>query len=163
MCIHRIGAGRRNICSAVLLAPLHSARKEILPRDPSSVFPGIAGRWRRSPFFHQSPPPQPEFVSVQRSESSFHFPPGAQQTYPIGRRGRFLLDAHLRPLGHSKSMAYSVNGTACGAVSSTNVGLLALRRRAGTPLSRLFSPMLVQAQRCATGYIPCCRANSIAA
>src|SRR5579863_7985760 len=47
----------------------------------------------------------------------------------------------LRPLGHSKSTAYSANGSTCGAVSSTNVGLLALRRRAGTPPSRLFSPM----------------------
>src|SRR6516165_2839510 len=47
----------------------------------------------------------------------------------------------LRPLGHSNSMAYSANGAPCGAVSSTNVGLLALRRRAGTPPSRLFSPM----------------------
>src|SRR5580658_5591233 len=47
----------------------------------------------------------------------------------------------LWPLGHSKSMAYSANGTACGSVSSTNVALLALRRRVGTPPSRLFSPM----------------------
>src|SRR6202040_406764 len=47
----------------------------------------------------------------------------------------------LRPLGHSKSMAYSVNGTACGAVSSTNVALLALRRRGKPPPSRFFSPM----------------------
>src|SRR6478672_5164741 len=47
----------------------------------------------------------------------------------------------LRPLGHSKSMAYLANGTAGGAVSSTNVGLLALRRGAEIPPSRLFNPM----------------------
>jgi hypothetical protein len=47
----------------------------------------------------------------------------------------------LRPLGHSQSMAYSANGNACGAVSSTKLGLLALRLRAGTPPTRLFNPM----------------------
>src|SRR5436309_1759398 len=47
----------------------------------------------------------------------------------------------LRPLGHSKSMAHSSSGAACGAVSSTNAGLVALRRTAGISPSRFFSPI----------------------
>src|SRR5450432_2185407 len=47
----------------------------------------------------------------------------------------------LPPLGDSKSITHSSSGVACGAISSTNVGLVALRRRMGTPPSRFFSPI----------------------
>jgi len=42
-----------------------------------------------------------------------------------------------------RSMTMSLNGGAadCGAISSTNAGLVTFRPTAGTPLSRFFSPM----------------------
>jgi hypothetical protein len=46
----------------------------------------------------------------------------------------------LLPLGASNSITHSSSGVVCGAISSTNAGLFALRRL-GTPPSRFFSPI----------------------
>src|SRR5450759_4641899 len=70
--------------------------------DPRLTSRGIAAQWRLCPFFHQSPPPQPESVSAPRSESSFRFPPGAQQAHPIVRCRCLPLDAHFGPTGAFK-------------------------------------------------------------
>src|SRR5271157_1425847 len=46
----------------------------------------------------------------------------------------------LPPRKDSNSMTHSLGVAACGAISSTNAGLLAFRRSRGTPPSRFFSP-----------------------
>src|ERR1039457_1883476 len=47
----------------------------------------------------------------------------------------------LPPLKDSNSMTHSPCVEACGAISSTNAGLLAFRRRRETPPRRFFSPI----------------------
>jgi hypothetical protein len=47
----------------------------------------------------------------------------------------------LPPLADSNSITQSSNGVVRGALSSTNAGLVALRRRTGIPPSRFFRPI----------------------
>src|ERR1022692_2980551 len=69
----------------------------------------------------------------------------------------------LLPPEDSNSITHSSSCAWSGAISSTNAGLVAFRRRRGTPPSRFFSPVYSSRSGCATGYTPCCRASSTAA
>ena len=69
----------------------------------------------------------------------------------------------LPPPGDSNSMTQPSSTAERGATSSTKAGLGAFLRRVAGPPSRFFSRMLSSRSGWATGYTPCCRANSTAA